>query len=110
MWRPDLTPAEQRLLWLGGVGPFQEEPGQPYYSVAALAEAMHRYNQTTLEVCAELQLDCFDLAAAVPADTMLLYDDVHYTEAGSALIGRLVAEHLRKSRPQYRAHEMTALQ
>lgn len=110
LWRPDLTPEEQKRLWLGGIGPFQEQPGQPYYSVAALSEAMHRYNQTTLEVCAEHNLDCFDLAAAVPADTALLYDDVHYTEAGSALIGKLVAEHLRHTRPQYRAQELTAQQ
>lgn len=99
LWRPGLTPAEERLLWLGGVGPFQEKPGQPYYSVAALANAMSRYNQATLDACRAQGLNCFDLASAVPADTSMFYDDVHFTEAGSALIGDLVTKHLRQTRP-----------
>jgi lysophospholipase L1-like esterase len=99
LWRPDLTAEEARLLWLGGIGPFQEQPGQPYYSVPALAQAMALYNQTMLEVCQAQGLACFDLAAALPSDTTMMYDDVHFTEAGSARIGELVAQHLRTVRP-----------
>jgi lysophospholipase L1-like esterase len=107
LWRAGLTPGEQRLLWLGGTGPFQETPGQEYYSVAALAKAMARYNEVTLDVCAAQGLNCFDLAAAVPADTTMLYDDVHFTEAGSALIGQLVAKHLQSARPELFAPRLT---
>jgi lysophospholipase L1-like esterase len=108
LWRRQhLTPAEDRLLWLGGTGPFQDTPGQAYYSVPALAQAMARYNQVTLEVCRAQGLNCFDLATAVPADTTMLYDDVHFTEAGSALVGELVAKHLRSTRTQLFAPELT---
>ena len=109
LWRPDLTPAEQRLLWLGGIGPFQEVPGQQYYSVAALSNAMARYNQVTLEVCRAQGLKCLDLAAGLPADTTMLYDDVHFTEAGAALIGELVTKHLRNTRPEFASKSTNAV-
>jgi lysophospholipase L1-like esterase len=99
LWRPGLSADEERLLWLGGTGPFQEQPGQEYYSVPALTEAMARYNRTTLDVCSEENLRCFDLATELPSEASMLYDDVHFTEAGSAVVGRLVAAHLRASLP-----------
>ena len=42
LWRSGLSEAEQRLLWTGGVGPFREQMGQPYYSIEALASGMSR--------------------------------------------------------------------
>jgi lysophospholipase L1-like esterase len=99
LYRPVLSEEEERLLWLGGTGPFQEEPGQEYYSVARLADVMGAYNRSTLEVCGQEQLNCFDLAAALPADTVMMYDDVHFTEVGAVRVGQLVAKHLRESRP-----------
>lgn len=99
LWEPEIPAAHEHLLWLGGTGPFQEVSGQAYYSVSALATAMRLYNSETLNVCSDEDLECLDLAGLVPADTTLLYDDVHFTEAGSALVGRLVAEHLRLTRP-----------
>jgi lysophospholipase L1-like esterase len=100
LWKPNITPEEERLLWLGGTGSFQEEPGHAYYTVSALSEAISRYNATMMEFCRVEGLNCFDLAAAVPQDTTLMYDDVHFTEAGSALVGRLVAQHLRSVQPR----------
>jgi lysophospholipase L1-like esterase len=100
-WRPGLSESEEKLLWLGGTGPFQEQPGQEYYSIPALGEAMAEYNRTTMDVCREERLDCFDLAAAFVADSTLLYDDVHFTEAGSELVGRLVSAHLRSTLPVF---------
>jgi lysophospholipase L1-like esterase len=99
LYKYDITPAEEKLLWLGGTGPFQDVPGQAYYTVRVLTDALNRYNTTALETCEAHGLRCLDLANAVPKDTTMLYDDVHFTEKGSALVGRLVAEHLRASFP-----------
>jgi hypothetical protein len=99
LWKPEITPAEEALLWLGGTGAFQEEPGHAYYAVPALAEGMGQYNRALLEVCAEAGLQCLDLAATIPADTSVFYDDVHFTETGSAAVGHLLASHLRATRP-----------
>jgi lysophospholipase L1-like esterase len=99
LWKPAMPDAERRLLWLGGTGSFQEEPGHTYYSPAALATAMNRYNETLLSECRDQGLQCLDLASALPKDTVMFYDDVHFTEAGAAAVGRLVAEHLRGAMP-----------
>ncbi len=99
LWKPEMPASERRLLWLGGTGSFQEEPGHAYYSPPALAEAMKRYNGTMLEECTKAGLSCLDLAALMPSDTSMFYDDVHFTEAGAATVGRLLAEHIRSALP-----------
>jgi len=90
LWRDDLNAEEEAAIWLGGTGDFQEVPGQPYFTAAALRTAMEAYNRTLLEVCAAGLAECFDLASVLPKDLSIFYDDVHFTELGS----RLVAEHL----------------
>lgn len=102
LWKDPISPGEERTLWLGGTGAFQEEPGHAYYTVPVLARAMRRYNDVTLEVCAERRLACLDLAELLPRDTLMFYDDVHFTEAGAARVGTLIADHLRETRPALR--------
>ncbi|MFP5285191.1 MAG: GDSL-type esterase/lipase family protein, partial [Thermoanaerobaculia bacterium] len=95
LWREDLPENLQNLLWMGGVGRFQEEGGHEYYSAGALASAMTAYNRTLLEVCREIPgALCVDLAASIPRDTTAFYDDVHFNEAGSRRVARVVADHL----------------
>ena len=69
-------------------------PGQPYYSVDAMADGMERYNNVLVDTCRRRGVECLDLAAALARSTDNFYDDVHFTEAGSAEAGQLVAEHL----------------
>ena len=97
MWHAELGPEERALLWLGGVGPFQSEPGHEYYTVEALADGMARYNAVLLEVCAARGLDCADLAAALPRDPSVFYDDCHLNEGGARQVAGLLAEHFRQS-------------
>lgn len=99
LWRHDLGAHERALLWMGGAGDFQSRPGQAYFSPGALADAMHAYNRVLLDVCRTRSVECVDLAAAVPADTTMFYDDVHPTERGSRLFAEVLAEHLRRRAP-----------
>lgn len=99
LWRSDLSEADQKRLWMGGIGDFMREPGHDYYSVAALAEAMHRFNAVTLEVCRETGTLCIDLAAKIPADTTVFYDDCHFGEAGSEKIAQAVHADIAKEVP-----------
>lgn len=98
IWRTDLPPSLERLLWLGGVGDFQNVSGQPYYSVDALARAMNRYNRSLLQVCAERGLDCLDLAALVPQDESAFSDDIHFNEPGARTVADAVAGFLLERR------------
>lgn len=96
LWRDGLPPDLQRLLWLGGVGRFQKEAGHEYYSVPALAAGMDAYNRTLLATCRRIPgALCVDLAAALPRDTTVFYDDVHFNEEGSRKVARVLAERLK---------------
>jgi lysophospholipase L1-like esterase len=99
LWKANMQPGETDKLWLGGTGSFQEEPGHEYYTPRALADAMSRYNAELLALCSARRLPCLDLAVKVPRDTVMFYDDVHFTEGGAARVGKLLSEHLRNVKP-----------
>lgn len=94
LWRDDLDALEESATWLGGIGDFQSEPGHEYFSSAVLASVMADYNETLLDVCAAHKLDCIDLASQIPKSLDNFYDDVHFTERGSALVAEAIARHL----------------
>ena len=92
MWRDDLPPDLQRLLWMGGLGRYQKEAGHQYYSIAALAEGIALYNRVLLDTCRQIPgAICVDLAAELPRDTTVFYDDVHFNEAGSRRVAEILA-------------------
>lgn len=99
LWRDDLDKAEQKLLWLGGVGDFQRERIETYYSASALADGLEAFNGITRAVCDERGLKCIDLAASIPREVEYFYDDVHFTEAGSQAVSRNIVHELQKIRP-----------
>jgi hypothetical protein len=111
LWREDLSREERDLLWTGGPGLDRLAPGREYYSVAALAEGMRRYNERLLAVCRERGAECFDLAARLPRDTSVFWDDAHFTEEGARRVAGLVAGYLleRPSRLEPRSARAAAL-
>lgn len=99
LWRADLLPQDRDLLWLGGVGKYQEEPGHEYYSAAALADGMNQYNQRLLQLCRDEHVECVDLEAVVPKERRMFYDDAHFTEAGSRQVAETFSRYLRSKPP-----------
>jgi len=97
MWRDDLRPDEERLLWFGWV----HGPSQPtgYVPAEELAQAMDTYNETLLTVCRQDGLECYDLASSVPKDTSAFYDDAHFNEGGARIVAELLADYLSSSPP-----------
>ncbi len=92
LWHPSLPERERGLLWMGGVGPFQGEPGQPYYTPEALAKGLARYNDVMGEVCATTPATCLDLAGQLPRDLSVFYDDMHFNESGARQVAELLAQ------------------
>jgi lysophospholipase L1-like esterase len=88
-WRPDLTQEEKDLLWFGW-GPKRSF----FYSIESLADGISAYNQRLLEVCQQRQVECVDLANALPKDTTVFYDDVHFNESGAQRVSKVVADYL----------------
>lgn len=99
LWRADLTPDEQQLLWMGGEGDFLKEDGVPYFAPGALAEAMRRFNETMLATCVEEGVECVDLASQIPRDTSIFYDDCHFGDRGSELIADRMSAALVRGAP-----------
>jgi len=89
LWRRDLPPDLEALTWFGW------STTAAYYSTADLAEGMQRYNSVLLSVCRDRNLDCVDLAAQLPADTTVFYDDCHFNESGARQIAKAFANYLR---------------
>ncbi len=72
-----------------------------------LAETMRRFNAVMLDVCRERRLPCLDLAARIPRDTTMFYDDAHFTDAGSRAVAAAVVEHLQSLPAFARGHGTT---
>jgi lysophospholipase L1-like esterase len=99
LWHAGLSPTASNRLWLGGVGRFQQEQAETYFTVRALSEAMARFNATLLDVCESRELECLDLANRVPRDTSVFYDDAHFTELGARTVARELARFLARRPP-----------
>jgi len=101
MWRRDLPPRLESLLWTGGGPGFGWREPDFYYSAGALAEGMDEINRALCRTCRERQVEFLDLAAQVPRDATVFYDDVHFNESGARLVARILAEYL-LDRPPWR--------
>lgn len=93
LWRANLSPAEQHLLWFGWVG------REGYASAGDLSRGMGAFNQTLLSVCREDHLECYDLASVIPKDTSAFYDDDHFNISGARMVAQFLAVRLLASPP-----------
>ena len=94
MWRPDLTPEEKELLLFG----WSHQTGV-YYTVEALLEGITAYNEQLLMICEARGVECIDLATALPKDTTVFYDDVHFNERGADLVAETITDYLLEEAP-----------
>ena len=92
MWRAGLSAAEESLLYGGAVGYHGVARG--YVPAPELGRAMAAYNQVLLAFCRKDQLECYDLAAAIPKDTSAFSDESHYNDNGARLVADYLAERL----------------
>jgi lysophospholipase L1-like esterase len=88
LYRNDLTPTEREVLW----SPMAHQDGKTRPSVASMVAGMEQFNQASRELAEAEGTRFVDLAARMPKDLAHLYDDVHYTAKGAALVGEVLAE------------------
>lgn len=95
LYKDSMNTFENKLLWMGGKGDFQTGPRTVYYSTSALNKAMGLYNQRLKTFCAEkTDIKFIDLAAQLPKDTSVFYDDCHFNEGGSGQVATVIAKSL----------------
>ncbi|MEK8023828.1 MAG: GDSL-type esterase/lipase family protein [Candidatus Hydrogenedentota bacterium] len=66
---------------------------QRVFRIRDLEALMMYFNRVTERVAREEGVEFFDLAARIPRRQEYFYDGIHFTDAGSELIGRTVAEY-----------------
>jgi lysophospholipase L1-like esterase len=62
------------------------------YSCATVWRMMDVFNKELMQICLEENIPCFDLAGALGHDREFLFDQMHFTEAGTQEVARLVSE------------------
>lgn len=58
-------------------------------------QVLELYNDTTRTVARDRRIALIDLAAQLPKDSLLYYDDYHFTNAGAEEVANLIADRLR---------------
>lgn len=94
MWHSDMSEDERASLWMGGVGDLFSSKERLYFSWRALREGLDIFNATLKRVAEERNVECFDLAAAVPKSLASFYDDVHFNEQGAETVASAIARYL----------------
>jgi hypothetical protein len=90
-YKDSMSEFENSLLWMGGVGDFQQEKNHAYYSAKALNQAMGFYNERMKNFCAShSQIKFIDLASQLPKDTSVFYDDCHFNESGARKVAEVI--------------------
>src|SRR5262249_33077238 len=89
LWRAAMAESEQALLWWGW------RPDGRFYTTAALASAMEAYNHRLLDICVSAKIECIDLAGRIPRSPLYFFDDLHFTEAGSARVAAQLFDQFR---------------
>jgi hypothetical protein len=88
LYRLDLTPREQELLGFPHSHQFHGQRA----SLASMVKGMQTFNDATRRIARETGTPLVDLERLMPKTTRYLYDDVHYTPAGNALVGDAFAD------------------
>lgn len=96
LYKDTMPELENALLWMGGIGAFQNEPGHTYYTTKALRQALDMYNERLKQFSRRNGIHFLDANAAMPRDTSVFYDDCHFNQNGAQLLGRYIAKELRR--------------
>lgn len=92
LYKDSMNEFENGLLWMGGIGDFQQEKNHAYYSAKALNQAMQLYNERMKNFCAShQQIKFIDLALQFPKDTSVFYDDCHFNESGARKVSEVLS-------------------
>lgn len=91
MWKGELVKELDDLLWYGFI---RTSSGGIYYSTETLSKGISLYNKTLQEVCRKRKVKCFDLAAFLPKDTSVFYDDAHFNENGARKVAEAIAKYM----------------
>lgn len=96
LYKDSMPDFETRLLWMGGKGNFMNEQVDAYYSPKALLKAAEAYNDVLRNFSMRYEeVKLIDLAAQLPKDTSVFYDDCHFNESGARKVSAILSNGLK---------------
>jgi len=99
LWEAPLPFELNELIWMGGIGNYQEDPNQRYYSVSALEKGMALFNGELIRICQLRKTPFLDLAPLLEKNSTHFYDDCHFNELGAKVVARALVEFLIANQP-----------
>lgn len=99
LWQDSLPMELSALLWMGGIGKYQEQKGGVYYSPKALQLGMEQYNTMLKSTTGANNIQCIDIAHQLPKDTSVFYDDCHFNETGAKKVAEAILRQLKSVKP-----------
>jgi len=96
IWHKGLPKELEQLCWFGGVGNYQSQKGNEYFSIEVLEKGMNLYNQRLKKVCEANSIFLIDISDKLPKDTTVFYDDCHFNENGSIVVAELISKEIKK--------------
>lgn len=96
LYKDSMPDFENRLLWMGGKGNFMNKQVDAYYSPTALLKAAEAYNNVLRNFSMRYEeVKLIDLAAQLPKDTSVFYDDCHFNESGARKVAAILSNGLK---------------
>jgi lysophospholipase L1-like esterase len=86
LWRDDLPPELEDLLWA-----YYDEGT---YTPGTMGRMLGAFNRVLLEVAQSEGVPALDLAATLPQDTTVFYDDCHFNVSGCRRVAALIRDEL----------------
>ena len=96
LWKQNLDVEEEKLLWLGGIGDYQNRSVGKYYSAKSLRTGLDMFNSALLEVCAKRKIQCIDIDPILGKNKHFFFDGIHFNEAGAFEAGDYIANQIRE--------------
>lgn len=95
VWSDTMTQITKDQLFAGFIGPDMNSPETKWYTPKALWEGSANYNDAMRQLCSAEGLHCVDVAAKLPREPKYFFDEVHFSNAGAAKVGEIVADALK---------------
>lgn len=99
LWHDSLPEHLSALLWMGGIGKYQEQKGGVYYSPKALQNGMEQFNSILQSTAEANHIQYIDIAHKLPKDTSVFYDDCHFNESGARKVADEILHQLKSVNP-----------
>jgi lysophospholipase L1-like esterase len=94
IWNDSISEQYSRLCWYGWIGESQYSNSGKYYTIKQLYNGIKKYNDVTIKVCNENNINYLELEKMLSKDTTTFIDDCHFNESGAKKVSQIIFKYL----------------